>query len=87
MQNLVGVHIKNEDTEESENKSKVYPFMLIFPNKRRIYYLQTEEEKVRWMTSIKKAIGYANLYDFYDLSDNLGQGKYGIVQRGVHKKT
>jgi serine/threonine protein kinase len=39
------------------------------------------------MTSIKKAIGYANLYDFYDLSDNLGQGKYGIVKRGVHKKT
>jgi serine/threonine protein kinase len=39
------------------------------------------------MTAIKKAIGYANLNDFYDLKQNLGQGKYGIVKMGVHKKT
>jgi len=39
------------------------------------------------MTAIKQAIGYANLYDYYDVKDNLGQGKYGIVKRGIHKKT
>lgn len=46
--------------------------MLIFPNKRRIYYLQSKSEKERWMDAIKKAIGYANLYDFYDLKETLG---------------
>jgi serine/threonine protein kinase len=39
------------------------------------------------MDAIKKAIGYANLYDFYDIKENLGQGKYGIVKKAIHKKT
>mgnify|MGYP000851629611 CR=1 FL=1 len=58
----------------------MYPFMLIFPNKRRIYYLKTAEEKVAWMDAIKVAIGYNNLNDFYELGENLGKGKYGIVR-------
>jgi serine/threonine protein kinase len=39
------------------------------------------------MTAIKKSIGYANVNDYYDMKENLGQGKYGIVKRGIHKKT
>ena len=39
------------------------------------------------MEAIKRAIGYANVYDFYDVRENLGQGKYGVVKRGIHKKT
>ena len=39
------------------------------------------------MDAVKKAIGYANLYDFYDVKESLGQGKYGVVKRGIHKKT
>ena len=61
--------------------------MLIFPNKRRIYYLSSKAEKDKWMDAIKQAIGYANLYDYYELKESLGQGKYGIVKRGLHKKT
>lgn len=40
-----------------------------------------------WTDAIKKAIGYANLYDFYDIKENLGSGKYGIVKKAIHKKT
>lgn len=36
------------------------------------------------MNAIKKAIGYANVYDFYEFKESLGQGKYGIVKRGIH---
>lgn len=39
------------------------------------------------MEAIKKAIGYANLYDYYDVFESLGQGKYGVVKRGIHKKS
>ena len=39
------------------------------------------------MEAIKKSIGYANLYDYYDVQDGLGQGKYGVVKRGTHKKS
>ena len=87
MQSLVGVHIKNELDEILDPQTILYPFMLIFPNKRRIYYLSSKAEKEKWMEAIKRSIGYANLYDFYDVQESLGQGKYGLVKRGIHKKT
>lgn len=40
MQSLVGVHIKNENEEVIDGKTVLYPFMLLFPNKRRVYYLK-----------------------------------------------
>lgn len=70
-----------------DEKTVLYPFMLIFPNKRRVYYLKSQGEKERWMTAVKKAIGYANVFDFYEFRDNLGQGKYGVVKHGIHKKS
>lgn len=79
--------MKNEADEETETGETLYPFMLIFPNKRRIYYLRTPEEKERWVFQIKKAIGYAHFFDYYDVLDTLGQGKYGVVKKGVHKQT
>ncbi len=39
------------------------------------------------MDAIKQAIGYSNLFDYYDVKENLGQGKYGVVKRGIHKKS
>jgi len=27
------------------------------------------------------------LYDFYDVGENLGKGKYGVVKLAVHKRT
>lgn len=42
MQNLVGVHIKNEAEEIQDEKIVLHPFMLIFPNKRRVYYLKSK---------------------------------------------
>jgi hypothetical protein len=40
MQSLVGVHIKNEIEETIDEQTVLHPFMLIFPNKKRIYYLK-----------------------------------------------
>jgi serine/threonine protein kinase len=66
----------------------LYPFKLIFPgNKARSYYLLTKEDKEKWMTAIKKVIGYSNLFDFYDIKDTLGKGKFGLVKSAIHKKT
>ena len=42
MQSVVGVHIKNELEEIIDQQTILHPFMLIFPNKRRIYYLQAK---------------------------------------------
>lgn len=87
MKSLAGVYLKEELEEFSDNGAVMFPFMLIFPNKRRIYYLNTQEEKDAWISAIKRSIGYASLHDFYELGDNLGKGKYGLVKAAVHKKT
>lgn len=42
MQSLVGVHIKNEAEEVGDDGAVLHPFMLIFPNKRRVYYLKSK---------------------------------------------
>jgi len=39
------------------------------------------------MDAIKKVIGYANMFDFYDIKETLGKGKFGLVKAAVHKKT
>jgi serine/threonine protein kinase len=87
MKSLAGVYLKYEIDPVNEMGTLYYPFMLIFPNKRRIYYLLSQENKDKWVAEIKRAIGYADLYDFYDLKENLGKGKYGLVKQAVHKRT
>ena len=39
------------------------------------------------MKAIKKVIGYSNLFDFYDIKETLGKGKFGLVKHAIHKKT
>lgn len=87
MKSLAGVYLKEELEEFTDNGVVLYPFMLIFPNKRRIYYLSSQKEKDAWIKAIKEATGYASLHDFYDLGDILGKGKYGLVKMATHKKT
>jgi PH domain/Protein kinase domain len=87
MHNLIGVFLQDEPEEMFENQ-KLFPFKLIFPpNKSRTYYLSSLEEKDKWMRAIKKVIGYSNLFDFYDIKETLGKGKFGLVKSAVHKKT
>jgi serine/threonine protein kinase len=61
--------------------------MLIFPNKRRIYYFYKKEDKIKWINAIRESIGYSNLFDFYETGEILGKGKYGVVKKAIHKRT
>ena len=47
----------------------------------------TKEEKEKWLTAIKKVIGYANMFDYYQINNTLGKGKFGLVKSAIHKKT
>jgi serine/threonine protein kinase len=39
------------------------------------------------MEGIKKVIGYSNVFDFYEIKETLGKGKFGLVKSAIHKKT
>jgi len=36
---------------------------------------------------LKKVIGYSSLFEFYEVKETLGKGKFGLVKSAVHKKT
>jgi serine/threonine protein kinase len=87
MVNLVGVFIREEEKEQLDRSNTLFPFTLIFPTKERTFYLLSEDDRAAWVEVIKKAIGYANLFDYYEMKEKLGNGKFGTVKLGVHKKT
>lgn len=88
MHSLIGVFIKDEMEEQLDSTTVLYPFKLIFPpNKVRVYYLLTKEDKEKWINAIKKVIGYSSLFDYYEIQESLGKGKFGLVKAAVHKKT
>ena len=39
------------------------------------------------MDAIKKVIGYSNVFDFYEMKETLGEGKFSLVKSAIHKKT
>lgn len=88
MHNLVGVFIKDDPEEHLDSTTVLYPFSLVFPgNKPRTYYLLNKGDKEKWMNAIKKVIGYSNLFDYYEIKETLGKGKFGLVKAAAHKKT
>jgi hypothetical protein len=80
MKSLTGVYLKSDLKEEETNGTMLYPFMLIFPDKKRLYFLKSPEEKAMWVNAIKQAIGHANILTYYEVGEVLGKGKYGTVR-------
>ena len=39
------------------------------------------------MNAIKNVIGYSNMFDYYEIKETLGKGKFGLVKSAIHKKT
>ena len=90
MHNLSGCFI-NENVEQvtEHNGIKYYSFEIIFNNKSKIrtFYSPSPEIIRELVNHIKKGIGYLKFSDYYEIKNNLGKGKFGIVKLGIHKKT
>ncbi len=86
MHNLSGSFIR-ETGEKKINNEKMFSFGIQFSSKSRNYYTYTRETCEEWIKSLKEAIGYKSFFDFYDMLEDIGEGKFGVVKLGVHKKT
>jgi hypothetical protein len=86
MHNLSGCFIK-ENSEKLMDGQTYYSFSVIFSSKTRNYYTTSREEMKKWINCLKDAIGYQSFFDYYTLSDDIGEGKFGVVKLGIHKKT
>jgi Ca2+-binding EF-hand superfamily protein len=86
MHNLSGLFLQAQGVKEIKGK-KLYCFNILFPSKNRIYYCDNETEYNNWISALKKATGYTNLLDLYDIKQKLGKGKFGLVKLGINKET
>ena len=39
----------------------------------------------KWLDRLKSTVGYSNMFDYYDFSENLGKGQFGLVKLATHK--
>ena len=72
MKSLAGVYLKDEADSTDCHGNLVHLFMLIFPNKRSIFYLYSLQEKQMWINGIKKAIGFTSVNDYYEFGLVMG---------------
>ena len=74
------------DEEGAEDSVKIlYPFILQFPHKHRIFYLPTSQERDSWVHKLQKTLSEKSIHDYYEITETLGKGKYGIVKKGELK--
>ena len=86
MLNLSGMFIK-EMPQINFLNYKFYTFKLISSEKSRMFYIEDKNEYINWITNIKKAIGYKDLNNIYEIQENLEKGKYGLIKKGINKIT
>ncbi len=86
MHNLSGVFIEEREKANIDGK-EFFSFGIIYPKKTRIYYAENKTDYDGWISAIKRATGYSNLTDEYEVKQKLGNGKFGLVKLGIHKKS
>ena len=91
MQNLSGCLITEAQEENyiTINNQKFYYFSITFNNKSKIRTFYTTEYKIskKFTDTLKKGIGYLKFTDYYEIKQNIGKGKFGLVNLAIHKKT
>ena len=83
---LTGAFLKTNEPTIIHNQ-KYFPFTILYPNKPRPYYVDSENEYNSWINSLNSALNIKNIFDAFEIKDRIGKGKFGLVRLGLHKLT
>ena len=67
--------------------NSLYRFEIFFQNKVREYYVQDEKNYNLWIEKLLLATGNVNITNKYDINENIGSGKFGIIKQVINKET
>ena len=84
---LQGTILKDEKEEKASDTIMLFPFSIIIGGKTKTLYAIKLEEKLKWIKAIREETNSYNLFDYYDIKDVLGKGKFGVVKSAVHKSS
>ena len=84
---LLGCIINQGEVEFSSNKIKAYPIIICLERKKQIIYAVKKDDQEQWFKSLRNAIGYFEITDFYELGMQFGNGRYGVIRTAVNKVT
>jgi len=63
------------DSRDEKNGIQYYLLKIVIPpNKSRIIYFDSQDDRLQWEERLMTAMGYSNVFDFYDLERTLGKG-------------
>ena len=86
MHHLSGVFIQ-EEKGKIFNGKKYFCLSMIYPKKTRLYYCDNENEYKIWLEKLRIVTGFTNLTDLYEIKEQVGNGKFGLIKIGINKKT
>ena len=86
MHNLSGVFIK-EDKQCVIDGIRFFVIAIITQGKTKKYYIDNEFEYTEWLEHLRRAVGYADLSQMYEIKQVIGRGRFGVVKLGINKKT
>jgi hypothetical protein len=86
--NLSGCFIKLSDREKVVDKEK-YKYFSIILSKSLVkdFFTLNQDSCDTWIHVLKQTIGYQQFTDIYEITEDVGQGKFGTVKLGIHKTT
>ena len=86
---MAGTFVKETSPEPDPESGVVFhPVKIVLPpNKSRILYFKHKQDQKIWLDKLSKAVGYTNIFDFYEVDRNLGKGQFGLVKLATHKES
>ncbi|CRH00099.1 calcium-dependent protein kinase 7, putative [Plasmodium relictum] len=85
---LEGCYVEKISKNEHINK---YGFSICHKGTKQVQkrnlYVNSYEEREEWMQALYSSTKQNTLYNLYELHEQLGQGKFSTVYRGINKQT